>query len=358
MGNPLADALDFTPEDKNQEEVQPQETQEKEVEQEEVLSNTEENTTGEEPVEPTEQPTVEITDDLLFARLSEMAGKEVNSLEDLVTEKEVVKEVDKPREYLSKFGEGYDKFFHDTGRNPEDYIALQRDVKSLSTEEVIKESLKNQNPNLDKAEINFLFDKQFSIDEDIMEDNEIMEKKINLKMAYNKGVTELESMKDKYLTPLDNAPASIQANAEQQKQSIIDAQELWKKDVAKDNAEIKGVEIELEGLKFTHTISEEDKKVLKDVASDNTMTKWADYYKREDGSMDTKKIQKDIYTARNIDKIVADAVKQAKATQIEETIKTDKNIDFKSGGKPTVQPTLSKKAEQENDIFKRRFNIK
>ena len=85
----------------------------------------------------------EITDDSVFQFASERLGREVKSWDDFMTEKEVVKEVEvvKEKDYLTDFGKGYEKFYHDTGRSAQDYLRSMEDLSQKSEEDVIKASL-------------------------------------------------------------------------------------------------------------------------------------------------------------------------------------------------------------------------
>lgn len=341
------------------EEVKAEQTTETPVEEikEQVHSNTEDKTIEDNVAPVTEEsPKPEITEDLFYNFASERLGREVKSIEDLVTREEVVKEV--PKEYLSNDAKAYDEYFKDTGRPLKDFLNLQRDLDSLGKDEVIKESLRLRNPDLSKEELNFLYNKSYSIDPDEMTESEIMERNIKIKMDYNEGKRALEADKAKYAVPQEGSIASIEAKQAEAQREFAERQELWASEVKKSSVDIKGIDIDLgENLKFTHAIPDESKSKISDIAKDLTMTKWAERYQRPDGSLDAKTLQKDIYVRDNLDSIIADAVEQAIAKNTESIIKTDKNINFKSDAKPNVKPNLSKQAEQELDILRRRGRI-
>lgn len=343
----------------SQNEETAQETTAQPVEEikEEVHLNTEDKTI-EEPAEVVseESPKLEITDDLIYGKLSERLGRDITSLDDLVVKEEVVKEV--PREYISEFGKKYEEYYKDTGRTPEDFLNLQRDIDSLSKADVIKESLKLQNPDLSREELDYLYSRDYSIDPDEMTESEVRDREIKIKMDYNKGKRALDADKAKYAVPNEDSIASIEARKAETQQQLEERQKNWAADVKKSSAEIKGIDIDLgESLKFTHAIPDDSKKSVSDIASDLTMSKWAERYQRSDGTLDAKQLQKDIYIRDNLDSIISDAVTQAIAKNTESIIKTDKNINFKSDSKPNVKPNLSKQAEEELEILRRRGRI-
>jgi len=325
---------------------------------EDVHSNTEEikETVEESTVADTTSDTKpEIQEDQVWKFLSEMLGKEVKTKDDLVIKEEVITE--KEREYLSEFSEKYDKYYKDTKKTPEDFLKLQRDVKQMSEEDVVKESLAMENPNLTKAEINRLFNRKFEINEDDMSEDEIEDAKLDLRIAYNKGLKLIEADKEKYLVPNKDSITSIEEQSKQRQLEAEEAAKQWSDSIAKSNAELKGVEITLgDGEKISLPIPDEAKKGVREIAQDGSMSKWLQRYQGKDGSFDQIGLQRDIFIRDNIDYVIAKAVDHKVSKILEEKVKQEKNINFKGGQKTIPVGNISKAAQEELDYLKARYN--
>ncbi len=362
----LLDALDKKKAPVEQkEDVEPKVEQKEEVvetteeNKEEVLSNTEnkEEETVEEKVEETKtEETVSEAKTIDWEFLSETLGRKVSSVEDLVIEKEVEKTIEKEKEYLSEFSKGYDQFYKDTGRSVDDYLLATRDVEKLTKDDVVRENLRAENPSLDKSKLDFLYKSLYGVDEDTMSEDEITMKQIKFEQDYNKGVNSLKQIKEKYVTPLDNSIASNEARAKEQQLAAEQQSKMWAEAIEKTNSELKTIDISFEdGFKYNHVIDEGVKKQAKEIASDLTMSKWAQRYQGKDGSVDHKKIQEDIYIRDNFKTLLSEAYKQGQANKLEEEIKKDKHIDFKKTEKPSTGSKLSKQAQAELDLLRKRF---
>lgn len=350
---PKKEAVEQTPE--KEEAVQQDET----ANTEEVLENTEEETVEEsvEPNDTVEQPKT-IGDDEFFNWASEKLNRKVESFEDLVEKEKVVEE--KELDYISEFSKGYDKFYKETNRSPEDYLKFQRDLSTLSKEEVIKESLKAENPKLTDAQINRLYSRKYNIDEEMMEEDEIEDVKLDIDIAYNRGLKTLEQEKEKYLIPSENSIASQEALAAKQREEVEAVAKQWAESIAETNKSLSsGIEVDLgEDFKFTHAIDKASQKNVAEIAKDSSMQKWVSKYQNKDGSIDQVALQRDIYIRDNWQRLIKEAVEHAQSKTIETVSKEDRNIDFKSGAKPQQSKGLSKRAQQEYDYLKSKGLIK
>jgi hypothetical protein len=324
------------------------------TEEEQVLSNNENIDTVVDESTTVENTPSEFNDETALKFISEKLGREVSSFEDLVQEKEVIKEIEKPTEYLTEFGKGYEEFFKETGRSPDEYMSLNKDVSSMSQEDVIKESLRIGNPELSKEDIDFLYEEEYITDEEVMDDREIRKVEIKRKKAHQDGVKELNELKKKFLIPKETSIASKEAKQKELQAAAEESARLWSEEVSKTNKELSSIEIDFgENHKFNHSIPQESKESIKDVASDNTLNKFLKRYAKDDGTYDSKKFQQDLYVIENLPRIINDVREQQNALTTESLERRDKNIDFKSGAKPSVKPNISKEAEQEIGIFQR-----
>lgn len=369
MGNTINDALDFI---SNKDEVVADEIKKDEVKEdvvikpEKVLEHIEKKEIKE-TVEESKQDSKEetaneppkFTDEQFWAKAKEILGKDVSSKDDLIIKEEVVKEVVTEKEYISDFSKGYDTYFKETGGTPKDYLMLQRDISSLSKEEVIKESLKAENGNLTNVQLSRLYNRKFGINQDDMTEEEVSDRELDIDIAYNKGKNFLEKQKESYTVPKDNSIASIEAKASEQQAQIEQANQLWSDTVAQENTNLTGIEINLgEDFKFTHPISDDKRKSVKEVAEDASLQKFYQRYKNEDGSYDALRYQNDIFLLDNRQDVFQDIREHAQATQIEKDIKGDKNIDFKSDAKPSIEKKYSKQVGEDLDILRHKYKLK
>lgn len=338
------DALDEY-DKKNQSETSADDTKE-------VLKNND-NDAGDVGQKSTDEPPT-FTDDHGWKWASEILGKDIKSKEDLVIKEEVEKAVE--REYKTEFAKKYDEYFHETGRSEKDFIMLQRDLTDMTKEQVIKENLKMEFPELSQQYLNRKYNKMYGIDEELMSEEEIEDVKMEMELAYSKGKKNLESQKEKYLIPTDEAPASKEAALAEQQAKAEEANRLWVESVEKTNKELSSIDIKLsEDISFQHSLDEGKKATVKDIASDPSLGKFSSRYLKEDGTYDPVKYQRDIYILENFESIIAQVAEQAQAKQKEADIRNDKNIDFKSDRKPDQQSTLSQKEKDTMDVYNKMF---
>lgn len=90
------------------------------------------------------------------------------------------------------------KFMSETGGTIEDYARLNADYSNVNGESLLREYYKKTKPHLDKEEIDFLLEDNFSYDEELDEDRDVRRKKLAYKEEIAKAKGFLEGLKDKY----------------------------------------------------------------------------------------------------------------------------------------------------------------
>jgi hypothetical protein len=105
-------------------------------------------------------------------------------------------------------------FMQETGGTVEDYVRLNSDYSSISTESLLKEYYKKSKPHLDNEEIEFMMEDNFSYDEDEDDERDIRKKKLAFKEEVAKARTFLEDLKNKYYDEIKLKPS---VSKEQQK---------------------------------------------------------------------------------------------------------------------------------------------
>lgn len=167
---------------------------------EEVIKETVEEVVVEQPVVTEE---VEISDEKVLSYLKGK-GVEVENLEALKprTTSKLSPEIEKFIEFQEKTGNA----------NYSDFLATQKDWKSENHDVVLKELMKIENPTLDADDINHLFEKKYVFDEDIDEEYDIKDKKIQAKIDLQRALNTLEKRKEEYMAVKgfdENVPAEF-----------------------------------------------------------------------------------------------------------------------------------------------------
>nr|MBP6585837.1 hypothetical protein [Flavobacterium sp.] len=93
-----------------------------------------------------------------------------------------------------------------------DFLATQKDWSSENHELVLKELIKIENPTLDADDIQHLFEKKYVYDEDVDDDYEIKDKKIQTKVDLQRALDVLEKRKQENMVVKgfdENVPAEF-----------------------------------------------------------------------------------------------------------------------------------------------------
>ena len=78
-------------------------------------------------------------------------------------------------------------FLNETGGTLEDFVRLNQDYDSLDEQQLLREYYETSKPHLDRDEVNFLMEDNFSYDEDVDEERDIRKKKIAKKEELSKA---------------------------------------------------------------------------------------------------------------------------------------------------------------------------
>jgi hypothetical protein len=359
MSNKLGDFLEEAAKKKNEAENVKQEAKPEEVKenvQDEIIEKVVEETsqevteeTQDEVVEPVQEEKPTVNEEFDFFKLaSEKLGKEIKSLEDLVIKEEVVKEVD----YASDFSREYDKFYKETGGSIQDFQFVQEKFEEKPKEDIVKAILRKENPTLSSKQIELLFDAKYKFDEDEDNERDIELKKIYLEQDYNKSLSQLKGIQEKYKLPQQKAATNEAELRLQQEEAFRQQQVVWENTVKESNKELTGLDIKLGDLKFTHNIPDDKKVYVRDVTSDATMAKWLQKYSKGEGQLDVKQIQYDTYIRDNFQSILEDVAKNVEATTLERIAKEDKSINFSSDSKAKVETKADKDWAVREELLK------
>jgi len=281
-------------------------------------------------VEPTNESELDETKVLSF--LKTKYNKEVNSIDDLLVQKEATLE-------LPTDVEAFYKYKKETGRGIEDFIKLTRDYEKLDKKDLIAEYLAIQNPELDRSDIEFDIDKKYSFDEEYDDDKEIKSKKIALKKDFSEAIKYFEQQKEQYKVPVvstEFGSADDKVAYENFKKQADEAKTLNEKNKAKSdyfvnqtnelfNDKFKGFEFNIDGKSFLFNPEATDKIKENQMNVNNFISS----HLNDEGLLkDASSYHKSLMTARHADSLAKYFYEQGKADAITSSARNDKNIDM------------------------------
>jgi len=174
----------------------------------------EESTQVEAPVEevveekpPQLETPPELNEDEVLSYIGKRYGKEINSIDELVSERE-------ESEPLPEDVAAYLKYKKETGRGFNDFAKLQKDYSDLSPDALLREYYTITEEGLDPEDIDDMMD-EFSIDEDIHEPTEIKKIKLAKKKEIAKAKKFLRQQQEQYKQPLESRESSASESNEE-----------------------------------------------------------------------------------------------------------------------------------------------
>ena len=229
-------------------------------------------------------------------------------------------------------------FMEETGGDLQDYVKLNTDVKEMDDSEILEDYYKSTKPHLDGKEINFLLEDQFSFDEEVDDEKEVMRKKLALKEQVAEARTHLEESKSKYYNEIkagskltseqkeaiDFANKYNQEN-EQNTEIMKSQQSAFQNQTQKVfNKNFDGFEFNIGDKKVTYNIQDVESVRDKQLDINNFVGKFLN-----DKSImeDAAGYHKGLFTAMNPDAVAKHFYEQGKSDAIKQTVANSKNIN-------------------------------
>ena len=180
--------------------IEPKSVQEVEKQ---LLEQHEQSLNQEVEVEPVAQATTttELKDEDVLSYIGKRYNKQINSLDDLVAERESA-------EPLPEDVAAYLKYKKDTGRGFEDFLSLKKDFDAMNPEQLLKEYLTATQEGLDGDDIEALMD-DYRFDEDLDDESTVKKAKIAKKKVLAEAKKYFNSQKEKYKMPLESSAVSV-----------------------------------------------------------------------------------------------------------------------------------------------------
>ena len=234
-------------------------------------------------------------------------------------------------------------FVNDTGGSLEDYVKLNTDYSSLNENQLLKEYYESTKPHLDRDEIDFLMEDNFSYDEELDEERDVRRKKLAQKEELAKAKKHLEGLKSDYYAEIKGgsklAPEQQKAIEffNRYKQENQEATKVAEQQVSTFNTrteklfsnDFKGFDFNVGDKKFRYNVKNADQ--IKDTQSDiNNFVK--KFLNDKNEMSDAAGYHKSLFTAMNPDQIANHFYEQGKADAMQNSVTKAKNIDMDPRG--------------------------
>jgi len=295
---------------------------------------------GEEP--QTETQKSEESNQLTLEEIieDEEVKEDEKPVEEEVTKKDVIEEAAaSPEVELPENIQKVVDFMNETGGTLEDYVKLNQDYSNTEDSSLLYEYYNQTKSHLEKDEIDFLIEDNFSYDEDIDEPNDIKRKKLAYKEEIAKAKSYLEGLKGKYY---EEVKLGSKLSPDQQKAIEFfnsyntehsEQQKLQEKQTAHFNnetnkvfsEEFKGFDFKVGDKKYRFNIK--DKQEVKDKQA-NILNVFNKYISKDNMLKDADGYHKALFVADKADELANHFYEQGKADAIKQLDAESKNINM------------------------------
>ena len=333
-------------EEKFQSETEQESIEVKAVDTETEVEIKEDNTQVETPVEevveekpPQLETPPELNEDEVLSYIGKRYGKEINSIDELVSERE-------ESEPLPEDVAAYLKYKKETGRGFNDFAKLQKDYTDLSPDALLREYYSITEEGLDPEDIDMLME-DFVYDEEVHEPNEIKKIKLAKKKEIAKAKKFLRQQQEQYKQPLESRERSASGNndelieyrqylesAKTQQDDANNKREWFvKKSNELFNPEFKGFKFNIgeNEIVYTPGSASELKK-----AQDSPLNFINKYLDSSGFIKDAEGYHKSLAVAMNPEKFAQFFYEQGKSQATDDVIRKTKNINMSERTAPEV----------------------
>ena len=297
---------------------------------------------------PQQQEVVQAEESFIEEITDEEVAEAVEELEEQV--EQAIVEKDLGIELPENLQKAVD-FMNETGGSLQDYVKLNTDYSALNETQLLREFYENTKPHLDREEIDFIMEDNFSYDEEVDEDRDIRRKKLARKEELAKAKNHLDGLKSRYY---EEIKAGSKLNPETKK--AVDFFNRYKKDneeaskVAESQVstfnskteklfsnDFKGFDFNVGEKKFRYKVKNADQ--IKDTQGDiNNFVK--KFLNDKNEMSDAAGYHKSLFTAMNADAIANHFYEQGKTDAMKSSVQRSKNIDMNPRGvHENVKPT-------------------
>ena len=150
----------------------------------------------------------QLDDNQVLSYIEQRYGKQINSFDELLTEREQSEEL--PEDVAAYF-----KYKKETGRNISDFVKLQRDYSDMNPDSLLREYYAITEEGLDSEDIDMMMD-DFKFDEEVDEPAHIKKLKLTKKKEIAKAKKFFRQQQELYKQPLESRESSGTASEELQ----------------------------------------------------------------------------------------------------------------------------------------------
>jgi len=323
-----------------------QEVENELLEKHEQQMKEEEQATKEPVVETKEETTAEeqkfeIKDEDVLSHIKDRYGKEINSLDELLSERESSPE-------LPEDVEAFFKYKKETGRGLNDFMQLNKNYDEMDSDVLLADYYKQTEEGLDEDDINDLIDSKFGYDEDLDEESLVKKQKLAKKRELNKAKKFFKEQQEAYKVPLESSKEPADAKYDEELRSYrdkmkeaesVEAENQKKREWFSKKTddlftdEFKGFEFNVNDEKITFKPA--DAAELK--KSQQSPMNFINKYIGEDGLLsDAAGYHRSLSIAMNPDKFAKFFYEQGQAAAVDGMAKKSKNIDMDTRRAPEV----------------------
>ena len=312
--------------------------------------------------EVVEQPKQEVVEEIIEQAVDVPAEEAVlqdtvESVIEEITDEEVVEQVQDLAEEIqeaveyeqvtgAELPENIQKvvdFMNETNGTLEDYVKLNQNYDDLNEDQLLMEYYNSTKPHLDREDIDFLMEDNFSYDEDLDEERDIRRKKLARREELAKAKSHFDGLKNNYYEEIKGGSKLLPEQKE-----AVDFFNRYKKEneeatkIAEHNVstfkkktenvfskEFKGFDYSVGDKKFRFKVNNADEVKTNQSDINNFVKK---FLNEKNEMSDAKGYHKSLFTAMNPDKIAQHFYEQGKADGVRDSIMKSKNIDMDPRG--------------------------
>ena len=304
-----------------QEEVVEVKPEDREVPQQESSLNNENNT-----------PEVN-QDDSFISELNKRYETDFDSVEEL---NEYLDSEEGETPYTNEKLNNIQEFMDRTGRSVDEYLYMESlNFDEMSNEDIMKEQISRENPELSQEDIDFVFKRNYpGIGDEDAEGDEVRESQIELKSDASKLRQQFIEEKDNFMSGNINEEAAETVSAEQTQNQGYTQKEMdeyrnnWTNEMSQETDNLEGIRFTIndKGDNFVYNIPEADKVNMK--KSNSNLDNFFNRYVDNKGNWNYDKLNTEMYVINNMDKVVKAIANQFSSQGREEVVKSIKNPSY------------------------------
>ena len=208
-----------------------------------------------------------------------------------------------------------------------DFDKTQVNYSEMSDLDILKAGMKLNDSDLSDSDINFLVDREYKLDEEEYDEDEVRISKLKLRKDAKEYKIKLEEWKKQYEIPV-KSEGQLKEEEDTKLENHLKEKERWQNLVNDSTSKIETVDFNIndKGEKFTFTLSDEDRNTLK--TSNSDLSKFWSRFMNEDGTENMEKLNKTMFLVDNFDKVVRAVANQYKSNGKDDVLKDIKNPDY------------------------------